>query len=127
MYRIAIMSDRNMAEVTMAGLLPVSEIDACIAEFRAAFLAGRMHAGYRLLLDVSECQVQTQEFMRAMGGHIARMPKAAAIAVVAKSMLSRMQVRRLYTQPYARVVATRGDGRAWLIDAKEPPADRPAT
>lgn len=123
MYRIVILPDRNMVDVTMAGLLPIAEIDACINELKAAFLTDRLRAGYRLLLDVSECLVQTQAFMTAMGAHIARMPKASSIAVVAGSRLVRMQVRRLYVQPYARVVATRADGRAWLLNATEPPAE----
>ena len=53
---------------------------------------------------------------------MATMPKAKALAVVTGDLLARMEVRRLFTQPYARITATVAEGRAWVIDGTEPQA-----
>ncbi len=48
------------------------------------------------------------------------MPKAAALAIVTGSSLARMQIKRLFTQPYARIVNTVEEGRAWVLSGTEP-------
>lgn len=55
-----------------------------------------------------------------MRAHMATMPKANALAIVVGSSAARMQVRRLFIQPYARIVATVEDGRDWVIFGTEP-------
>ena len=50
------------------------------------------------------------------------MPKAAALAIVTGGSLVKMQVRRLFTQPYARVTHTPQAGRAWVLQGVEPAA-----
>ena len=78
---------------------------------------------YTMVIDVSECPIQSQDMILAMGKHMAEMPKARALAIVTGSSLARMQVRRLFTQPYARVTSTVAEGRAWVIDGVEPASD----
>ena len=59
---------------------------------------------YAMVIDVRDCPIQQQGVIKAMGEHMARMPKARAIAIVTGRSLAKMQVRRLFTQPYARIV-----------------------
>lgn len=57
---------------------------------------------------------------------MATMPKACAIAIVSESALARMQIRRLFHQPYARFVATQDDALAWVLRGEEPTRGRSA-
>lgn len=58
--------------------------------------------------------------IEAMGKHMAAMPKASALAIVVGTALARIQVRRLFAQSYARIVASVEDGRAWVLSGIEP-------
>ena len=79
-----------------------------------------------MVIDVSDCLIQQQDTPKAFGAHMASMPKARAIAIVTGSSLARMQIRRLFTQPYARIVATVDEGRAWVLYGTEPIAETEA-
>lgn len=125
MYRIQIDKKNNLVELELGGMLGEDEVAEYIAELKRRFALNRM-ANYRMILDVSECPIQLQNTLQVMGKHMADMPRASAIAVVTGSSLSRMQVRRLFTQSYARIVSNTEDARAWVLDAVEPPAEAPA-
>jgi len=123
MHAITVDSPHQLIEVVLSGTMTVAETSAYMADLRAAMGRHRLEAGYRMVIDVSGCTIQTQDMVQAMGGHMAAMPKAAALAVVTASPLARMQVRRLFTQPYARIAATREEGRAWVLLGREPAVD----
>lgn len=125
MYAITADATHNLVEVVLGGLLSVAETDSYIADLRHEMARHRIHAGYGFVLDVSECTVQTQDMLQAMGRHMATMPKAGSIAIVSTSQLARRQIRRLFDQPYARIVASVADARAWVSDRIEPPGDLP--
>lgn len=72
-----------------------------------------------MIVDVSQAPIQSQGMIRAMGKHMKAMPKAQAIAVVTGSSLARMQIKRLFTQNYSRIVATIDKGRAWVLSSEE--------
>lgn len=123
MYRIVVDSGQNLVEVTLGGMLDVTETAAYIRQLRHDMVVNRIHAPYRMVIDVSACPIQAQDMVQAMGEHMATMPKAGALAVVTGSSLARMQVRRLFKQSYARIVATVTDGRAWVLSGIEPPPE----
>lgn len=50
--------------------------------------------------------------IRAIGEHMTTMPKARAPAIVTGRPLARMQIKRLFTQPNARIVNRVEEGRA---------------
>lgn len=58
--------------------------------------------------------------MEAMGRRMASMPRARAVAIVSLSQLARLQIRRLFTQAYARCVSSVEEGRKWIVDGIEP-------
>lgn len=120
MYTIAVEERHALIEVTLGGMMELDEVAAYIDDLRRAIIGARLGSGYAMVIDVSACPIQSQDMIGAMGRHMATMPKARALAVVTGSSLARMQVRRLFTQPYARVTATRAEGRAWVLDGAEP-------
>lgn len=124
MYDIRVDAARNLVEVTLSGMMSVAETARYMADLKHAISARRLDGSYVLVLDVSDCPIQSREMMQAMGSYMAAMPRARAIALVTGSALARLQLRRLFVQPYARIVATPGDARAWVLAGIEPPAKR---
>jgi hypothetical protein len=120
MYRIAVDGRRALVEVTLGGMLGVDETASYIGDLRRAYVVNKLRAPYSMIVDVSACNIQAQDMIKAMGEHMASMPKAEAIAIVTGSSLARMQIRRLFTQPYARIVATQDEAHAWIRDGVEP-------
>lgn len=119
MYSIVVDRTHSVIEATLTGMLTTNEVAAYIVDVKRAFVMNRLH-GYSMVIDVTGCPIQPQDIIRDMGSHMATMPKAHALAVVVGSSLARMQIRRLFTQPYARIVATVEEGRAWVISGTEP-------
>ncbi len=121
MYRIEVDAANRVVEATLGGLMSVEEVGAYIGELRSTIAAWRLN-DYAMVIDVSDCPIQLQEMIRAMGEHMATMPKARALAVVTGSSLAKMQIKRLFTQSYARIVNTVEEGRAWVLEGVEPSA-----
>lgn len=119
MYEVKVDKPRALIEVRLGGMMTVEEVGAYIAELQRVFIANRLRT-YVMVIDVSACPIQSQDMIAAMGTHMAKMPKARALAVITGSSLAKMQVRRLFTQPYTRVVTTRSDGLAWVLQGIEP-------
>ena len=119
MYDTQVDRARGVVEATLSGMMTIDEVAAYIADLKRAFVVHRLRS-YSMVIDVTRCPIQQQDMIRAMGAHMATMPKADALAIVVGSSLARMQVRRLFTQPYARIVATVDEGRAWVVSGTEP-------
>lgn len=121
MYRIEGNHSEGVLIATLSGMMTVAEVGSYIEDVKRAFVTHRLRQ-YAMVIDVSACPIQHQDVIRAMGEHMASMPKATALAVVTGSSLAKMQVRRLFTQSYARIVDNVADGMAWVRDGREPPA-----
>lgn len=121
MYRIAIDAPRRFVEVTLSGMLSVEEVGRYMGELRGEIEAAGISDRYVITIDVSGCTIQTQDVIQAMGMHMVSMPKARSIAVISASALARMQIRRLFQQSYARVIATNDEALAWVLRGEEPP------
>lgn len=117
MYSIRIDSQQGVIDVALTGMMSVDEVADYVRDLRREIVAHRMRA-YAMVIDLTDCPIQSQDVIGAIGRHMADMPKA--LALVTGSSLARMQVRRLFTQPYARVVATRAEGWAWVTAGVEP-------
>ncbi|WP_267395765.1 MULTISPECIES: STAS/SEC14 domain-containing protein [unclassified Sphingomonas] len=120
MYRIAVDARRGLVEVVLSGMLSLDETATYINDLRRSFVVNKLQPNYAMVIDVSACNIQAQDMIKAMGEHMAAMPKARAIVIVTGSSLARMQVRRLFTQPYARIVSTQEEALAWVKDGVEP-------
>jgi hypothetical protein len=119
MYTIKVDKRLELVEVNLSGMMSTEEVAAYIADLKRAFVSHRLHS-YVMVIDVTNCPIQSQDMIQAMGQHMATMPKARALAIVTGSSLSRMQVRRLFTQPYARTTANVAEGRSWVLYGTEP-------
>lgn len=119
MYTITVDRPTEVVEVTLAGMMPPDEVAAYIADVRRALVANGLRH-YAMVIDVSDCPIQSQDMVRSMGEHMASMPRARALAIVTGSSLARLQVRRLFKQPYARITATLAEGRDWVLHGTEP-------
>lgn len=119
MYHIEVDRAAGVISATLAGMMTQDEVALYIAALKRAFVANHLHA-YAMVIDVSDCPIQQQDTVQTMGMHMATMPKARSLAIVTGSSLARMQIRRLFKQPYARIVATVEEGRAWVYEGVEP-------
>lgn len=119
MYRIALDSQHGVINVTLSGMMTIDEVAAYIADVKRTCVANRLRE-YAMVIDVRDCPIQQQDTIKAMGAHMATMPKARSLAVVTGSSLAKMQIRRLFTQPYARIVNTIEDGQEWVVEQVEP-------
>lgn len=122
MYNIKVDTAHNVLEATLGGLMPLDEVAAYMSDLKRTIGAHSLGGNYSMIIDVSACPIQSQDMIKAMGGHMATMPKARSLAIVTSSTLARMQIRRLFTQPYARIVSTFEEARAWVISGIEPAA-----
>lgn len=119
MYHIDADGRAQFVSVKLAGLLTVDEVNRYIADMAESFNREKITPGYLLMIDTTEATLQTQEVVGALQQQIAKIPKAKRIAIVNGSSLARMQIRRVMTQEYMRLCASRADAMAWLIDGKD--------
>jgi hypothetical protein len=119
MYTIKVDKRLELVEARLGGIMSTEEVAAYVADLRQAFVSHRLQS-YAMVIDVTDCPIQSQGMIQAMGQHMATMPKARALAIVTGSSLARMQVRRLFTQPYARITANVSEGRSWVLYGTEP-------
>jgi hypothetical protein len=120
MYTITVDAPQRLVQVALGGMMSLDESAAYIADLRRAIVTNHLSADYAMVIDVSACPIQSQDMVAVMGQHMATMPKARSLAIVTGSSLARMQVRRLFHQPYARTVRTVAEGRAWVLEGVEP-------
>lgn len=120
MYKITADAGNNLLDVQLSGMLTTDEVVGYIAELKRLFVSNGLAAPYKMIIDVTACPIQSQDVIKIMGQHMATMPKASAIGVVTGSSLAKMQIRRLFTQPYARITSTYSAARLWVLTGNEP-------
>lgn len=123
MYKIEVDRRNRVLNVTLTCMMGRDEVVAYVADVRRACVANRL-LDYAAVIDVRDCPIQQQETIRIMGEQLALMPKARAVAIVTGRSLFKMQIRRLFTQPYTRIVDTVAEAQAWVVHREEPPAHR---
>ena len=106
----------NMVEATLAGFFDTESAGQYFAEVEPLIAkAAQISGGYRMLLDVSGCAIQSQDIMMLFGEHLARVPRSRACAVVTGNAAVRLQARRLMVASTFQTFATRADAIAWLL------------
>lgn len=118
-YKIVVDKAHSLIRLDMQGMLSPNEADRLVADLIGRVMAERM-TSYGLIIDVSRCPVQAQDMIAAMRGHLGGMKNAQAVAVVAGSMLVRLQLQRIFDQPFARITNSYDEARAWVLSGKEP-------
>lgn len=113
----------GLIEATLSGFLDVEEVRryADIVAPAIRKMVAR-HGRYVMLLDVSDCAIQSQDVVAAFIQHAASVPRARRCAVVTGSSIIRMQVRRILQGPAMRMIADASIARAWLAEELLAPA-----
>lgn len=119
MFSISVDKANELVEVRLSGMMSVDEVAEYITELKRRIVAHGL-CTYAMVTDVTGCPIQSQDMINAMAQHMATMPKARSLAVVTGSSLAKMQVRRLFTQSYARITTTAKEGRDWVLHGIEP-------
>lgn len=119
MYRISVDRADALVNIEMYGMLAVEDANALVAELIQQITQARLER-YALIIDVSSCPVQSQDMINAMAKHLTRMQRATAVALVTGTMLARLQVRRIFDQPFTRFTSTREEARNWVLLGIEP-------
>lgn len=114
---------RTLVQAHMAGFLEVEDVATFSREEQAAVRAmGLASGGFLLLVETSECLIQSQVVVAAFQDLILNSPfKARKIAIVREGSMTRMQTNRILSiRDNAAVFQTRAEAEAWLF------ADHPA-
>lgn len=116
-YSLQICSPGDLIVSTLAGFFSLPEVAAYSAETEALIeRCSLAHGGYRILIDVSECAIQSQDVTAAFSRHVAGVPRSRRVAVVTTSPIIRMQIRRIVGRPELAVFEDLPEARIWIDD-----------
>jgi hypothetical protein len=115
MHKISVLGCLNLVESKLVGLYTLDSVTAYEEALKAQFTSGRLCAGYRMLLDLSEAAVQKQEIIDALVTHVAEMPKASRIGVVTGAVAIKLQARRVLKGSHIKHFDERAAALSWLM------------
>ncbi|MEG3175292.1 hypothetical protein U1872_03555 [Sphingomonas sp. RB3P16] len=119
MYKITVDRGHALVKIDMHGMLEVADTARLVSDLIAQVTEARFDS-YALIIDVSQCPVQSQDMIGAMAQHLTRMQRARGVAIVTGTMLARLQVRRVFSQPFAHFVSTYDEALRWVLAKGEP-------
>lgn len=123
MYKIIIDQAHTLVRLDIEGMVSTAEADRLVDDLIAQITAAQL-ASYALIIDVARCPVQTQDMVATMRARLPEMKRVRALAVVTGTTLARLQVRRVFQQPFVRFTETYEDARAWTLSRIEPGSKR---
>jgi hypothetical protein len=118
-YRLDVRSPGDLIISTLEGFFSLPQVAAYTREVEA--LIGRCslsHGGYRIVIDISTCAIQSQEVTAAFARHVSSVPRSRRVAVVTRSSIIRMQIRRVIGRPELAVFEHLPEALLW-IDATQ--------
>jgi hypothetical protein len=116
MYRINFDEDERTLRLLLTGLWTRAIFDAFAADFRAAL---RRDGPFVILSDCRGYPVQSSEVGVAWAGLLGEDSAIRSpYAVVAGSMLNKLQAERALTVPTLRVFLDMAEARAWLDECR---------
>jgi hypothetical protein len=118
MHKIEFDDDLALMTLTLTGYWTMEEFGA----YEAAFLAvlqdiRKRHRDFRILSRSAEFPVQSVEVATAFGERIwgAVKDNRGPVALIAGSVLNKMQAERVFPDPNVRVFLSEEEARAWLF------------
>jgi hypothetical protein len=117
MYTIDFRHDLNLLDISWSGLFTPAAVDAYATELLARFAREGFRPGYRLRMDMTDSAVQPVEAATLINRRLGDFPRATRIAIVTRSAIARLQVRRFMTQPYLRIFDDAAAALDWLMQA----------
>ena len=119
MFEIKVEKEHDLFDVRLGDSLSLADVADYVAELQRLFTENDM-SNYAMIIDVRACPLQDPYVVDAMQYHMETMPKARSLAVITGDSLVRIQIRRLFRQPYARVVDNYDQARKWVLHGVEP-------
>lgn len=118
MIRISTDPARKMVHAEMSGFLDLEEVAGFARDEQAAVRSMGLGTGeYLLLVETTECAIQSKEVVAAFQAMLVGLPlRAARIAVSREGRMTRMQTNRILSvRDNVGVFATVEEARAWLL------------
>lgn len=122
MYVIDFRQDLNLLDISWTGIFTDEGLADYARDLKRQFVEQGFQPGYLLRMDLTDSAVQTQEAVASFRSNLGDFPKARRIAIVTPSVIVRMQVRRVMTQPYLRIFALAEPALQWLLADEMAPA-----
>ncbi|MDO6414880.1 hypothetical protein Q4F19_10855 [Sphingomonas sp. BIUV-7] len=108
----------NRIVATLSGFFGLGQVAAYAQEAERLIRRPSISfGGYRMVIDLTDCAVQSQEVIAAFSQHVAGVPRADRLAVVAGSPIIRQQIRRIIGRPEIAIFEHLPDAMAWLNGA----------
>jgi len=117
MYAIRFRHDLNLLDIRWTGLFTPEAVDAYARELLVRFAREGFRPGYRLRMDMTDSAVQPVAAATLINRRFGDFPRASRIAIVTRSAIARLQVRRFMTQPYLHIFDDAAAALDWLTEA----------
>lgn len=114
MHKFIVDKVSSLIFLEMEGMISPSEAEQ-IVESLIDHIARARFSSYALIIDVTRCPVQNRDMIATMKRHLASMKNARAVGVIVGTKLAKLQVQRIFSQPYARVVASYEQALSWVV------------
>lgn len=115
MYAYEFRHDINLLDICWHSALAPALVRDYARELKDCFVAEGFAPGYLLRMDMSAAAAQTRDALPVFEEAFRDFPKARRIAVITPRAITRLQVKRVMTQPYLRIFADADEGLAWLL------------
>ncbi|WP_147418736.1 STAS/SEC14 domain-containing protein [Sphingobium terrigena] len=125
MFEFSYDPDRNLMRLVQADYWSLADFRAFEAEFTKRHMTiRRTSQNYRVLADCRDFPVQSAEISQAFGAFFDRIlnENKGRYAIVASSMLNKLQARRALPQGNVQVFSEPDEAMAWLFEDGSLPA-----
>jgi hypothetical protein len=119
MYDYSFRHDLNLLDIRWEGAFTPALVRRYARELIGRFHDEGFKPGYLLRIDMSESAVQPKAALPVFATEMGDFPKATRIAIITSSVIARLQVKRVMTQPYLRIFACAQDSDAWLLHGED--------
>lgn len=115
MYTVRYRRELDLLDITWSGLFTPEEMIDYAEECRACHRRERFREGYRLRIVLDDDRPLPQATLEILSGVFTDYPKAARIAMVTRSQLCRLQIKRAMMEPHMQIFETSEAALEWLL------------
>jgi hypothetical protein len=103
---------------TLSGFFSLSQVAAYAHDSEQLIRDISIRRGrYRMVIDIRNCAIQSQDVIAAFGAHVAGVPRAHRLAVVVRSAIVRGQIRRIIGRPEIAIFEDLAEAVNWIDGA----------
>ncbi|RVT93501.1 STAS/SEC14 domain-containing protein [Sphingomonas crocodyli] len=115
MYTIQFNRAWNLLDISWSGLFTPDEMRRYAADCEACRRRERIEPGYRLRIVLTDNQPLPQDTLGVLGKVFENFPVSSRTAMVTKSAVARMQIRRTMMVPQMQIFDDPTAALAWLM------------